>query len=355
MRIELAFDRFGDVERVILAPLLNLLGLARHDDLGEVFGFAVGLVALDPDFLDLLVEHVAHGAVNETAFGIDQRRGFGGQGLFDNLFPEFREIVIVALDLGLGALGAGGADDQALALRDVEFRDDGFKALAVGRVDDLARDAAAPGGVGHQHGIAPGEREIGGEGGALVATFFLDDLDQHDLPAADYFLDLVALGDRRAGRGGAGRAFAAGALAGLARFRGIFAAVFLALVLVAGFGVRFGFGLFAVLAVLVMIVIMVVTGMVMAAAVHFGGNAVGHVRAIIIVIGFDGGSGLFGGFAQQGFAVLSGQLVVIRVDLAEGEEAVAVAAILDKGRLERRLHPGHFGEIDVAAELFAAG
>ncbi|KCZ96385.1 ribonuclease E [Hyphomonas hirschiana VP5] len=79
----------------------------------------------------------------------------------------------------------------------------------------------------------------------------------------------------------------------------------------------------------------------------------GHVRAIIIV--FDGGGGLFSRFLQQQFAVSGGQLVIIGVNLAEGEKTVAVATILDKSRLERRLHTGHFGEIDVSAELFVAG
>ena len=79
----------------------------------------------------------------------------------------------------------------------------------------------------------------------------------------------------------------------------------------------------------------------------------GHVRAVIIV--FDGGGGLFGGFLEKQFAVSGGQLVIIGVDLAEGEEPMTVATILNKGRLERRLHPGHFCEIDVSAELFVAG
>jgi hypothetical protein len=79
--------------------------------------------------------------------------------------------------------------------------------------------------------------------------------------------------------------------------------------------------------------------------------------AVLMATEHSGGErrGFFGSFAQQRFTVLCGQLVVIRVDLAEGEEAVAVAAIFDKGGLERRLHPGDFGEVDVAAELFVAG
>jgi hypothetical protein len=49
------------------------------------------------------------------------------------------------------------------------------------------------GGVRHQHAIAAGERQVGGEGRALVAALFLDDLDQHHLAALDDFLDLVDL------------------------------------------------------------------------------------------------------------------------------------------------------------------
>ena len=46
-------------------------------------------------------------------------------------------------------------------------------------------------GVGHQHRIAAGERQIGGQRRALVAALFLDDLHQQDLAALDDFLDLV--------------------------------------------------------------------------------------------------------------------------------------------------------------------
>ncbi len=44
-------------------------------------------------------------------------------------------------------------------------------------------------------------------------------------------------------------------------------------------------------------------------------------------------------------------LVVVGMDLAEGEEAVPVAAVLDEGSLQRRLDPDHLREIDVPAKL----
>src|SRR5690606_25000550 len=68
------------------------------------------------------------------------------------------------------------------------------------RIGDLARDAAAMAAVRHQHRVAAGETEIGGERGALVAAFFLHDLDQQHLPALDYVLDLVATAQGHAAR-----------------------------------------------------------------------------------------------------------------------------------------------------------
>jgi len=43
------------------------------------------------------------------------------------------------------------------------------------------------------------------------------------------------------------------------------------------------------------------------------------------------------------------------VDFAEGQEAVAVAAIIDERRLERRFYAGDLGEIDIAFELLVLG
>jgi len=64
--------------------------------------------------------------------------------------------------------------------------------LAVGCVGDLAADAAAPRGIGHQDTVATRQRQIGGERRALVAALFLDDLHQQDLADFDDFLNLVA-------------------------------------------------------------------------------------------------------------------------------------------------------------------
>src|SRR3569623_406935 len=56
---------------------------------------------------------------------------------------------------------------------------------------------------------------------------------------------------------------------------------------------------------------------------------------------------------DQRLTVGDGDLVVIRMNFAEGEEAVAIAAVLDERGLERGLHARNLGEIDVAAKLLA--
>jgi hypothetical protein len=72
------------------------------------------------------------------------------------------------------------------------------------------------------------------------------------------------------------------------------------------------------------------------------------------VVGFFLGlavGALFG--LDQRLAIGDGDLVIIRMNFAEGEETVAVAAIFDERRLQRRFNARDLGEIDIAAKLFA--
>jgi hypothetical protein len=71
---------------------------------------------------------------------------------------------------------------------------------------------------------------------------------------------------------------------------------------------------------------------------------------------------LFFGFAMrpfvgldQGLTVGDRDLIIVRMDFAEGEEAVAIAAVFNEGGLKRRLYARDLGEIDIAAKLFALG
>jgi hypothetical protein len=58
---------------------------------------------------------------------------------------------------------------------------------------------------------------------------------------------------------------------------------------------------------------------------------------------------------DQRLTVGNRDLVIIGMDFAEGQEAVAIAAIFDEGGLKRRFDAGDLGEVDVAAQLLALG
>jgi len=92
---------------------------------------------------------------------------------------------------------------------------------------------------------------------------------------------------------------------------------------------------------------------VMAAA---AGTAVARTPAAgtVLVLFLGLAMGTFVGLDQR-LTVCDRDLVVVGMDFAEGEEAVAVAAIFDKGRLQRRFYPRDLGEVDVAAQLLALG
>ena len=69
-----------------------------------------------------------------------------------------------------------------------------------------------------------------------------------------------------------------------------------------------------------------------------------------VVVGFGVQALLLG---DQPFAVGDRDLIVVGMDFREGQEAVAVAAILHERRLQRRLDADDLGEIDVALEGLA--
>jgi hypothetical protein len=56
---------------------------------------------------------------------------------------------------------------------------------------------------------------------------------------------------------------------------------------------------------------------------------------------------------DQRLAIGDRNLIIVRMDFAEGQKAVAVAAIFDEGGLQRRLYARDLGEIDIAAQLLA--
>ena len=93
----------------------------------------------------------------------------GGGGFFDGL-PQLQQVVEIPLQFFHAAADAGGAGDQAHAARHFEFGHRRFKFGALVAFD-AAGDAAAARVVGHQHQIAAGQRDKGGERRAFVAAF----------------------------------------------------------------------------------------------------------------------------------------------------------------------------------------
>jgi len=78
--------------------------------------------------------------------------------------------------------------------------------------------------------------------------------------------------------------------------------------------------------------------------------SVGTVFALFLGLAM----GAFVGLDQR-LTVGNRDLVVVGMDFAEGQETVAVAAILDERRLQRRFYARDLGEIDIAAKLLALG
>ena len=320
---------------------------------------AVTFLALDHHFFDVAVIDVADGALDQVAVRVDQRRRCGTQRLFAQFVPQAGKIIEVALDLGLGALQPGGAHDAAHRARKLHFRDDRLQALAVRCRIDLAADAAAMAGIGHEHAVTASQAEVSGQRRALVAALFLDDLDEQHLAAMDHILDLVAaaqshaLGAQfvsflRTARRLALTAATTAAPAPAFVFRGVFFVFVETLFDIAGFDdgnfVLFGsvdFGQAAIVIIIVAVVIAVIFVVVL----------------IVAIVGAQGGLflGVSGFFSQQSLTVFLGDLVVIRVNFAEREKPVTIAAKVNESCLERRLHAGHLRQVDIAFQLLAVG
>jgi hypothetical protein len=84
--------------------------------------------------------------------------------------------------------------------------------------------------------------------------------------------------------------------------------------------------------------------------------AVARTTAVGAILGFFLGLAM-GAFVRldQRLAIGDRNLIIVRMDFAEGQKAVTVAAIFDEGGLQRRLDARDLGEIDVAAQLLALG
>ena len=82
-----------------------------------------------------------------------------------------------------------------------------------------------------------------------------------------------------------------------------------------------------------------------------------RVEVLFVLASAQGGFFLRVGllFGEQRFAIGLGNLIIVGMDFAEGEEAVTVAAEVDESRLERGFYTGNLGEVDIALDLLVFG
>ena len=156
-----------------------------------------GLLAVDRDVVDVARVDVADRALDQAGFFVDQRGGDGLQRVLADVVPQPQQILAVALDFRLRPLRAGGADDHAHPLGDVELDHDLLQPAAIGGGGDFPGNAAAARRVRHQHREPAGERKIRGQRRAFGSALLLHHLDQQDLAAMDDFLDVVVAQEAR--------------------------------------------------------------------------------------------------------------------------------------------------------------
>ena len=91
----------------------------------------MGGIAGDDDLVDVLGVEVADGPLDEVAFLVDEAGRGRLQRHVAHAFPQAQQVLVVALDLLLGARRARGADDEAHALGHLELVGDGLQPLAI--------------------------------------------------------------------------------------------------------------------------------------------------------------------------------------------------------------------------------
>ena len=188
---DLAFDLEAVEQRHGVLVELELAQVVRHHLLHEFAGRLEDFLAVDQDFADIVAQVVAQGADDDVAFLVDQerRRALLGGALDDA--PQLQQVVEVPLQFFAAAADAGGAHDQAHALGDVQGGHGITHQVAIFAFD-APRDAAGARVVGHQHQVATGQADEGGQRGALVAALFLFDLDDDFLAFVQGILDIEA-------------------------------------------------------------------------------------------------------------------------------------------------------------------
>src|SRR5450830_1286723 len=189
--LDLAFDLETVEQRNAVFVQLDLAGVLRHHLADEGQGFVLGFNAVDQHFADVLAQVIADGADDHVAFLVDQeRRGAIQRGFFDS-GPQLQQVVEVPLHFFAAAAQAGSANDQPhVGWRNQAVQ--GFTQFVALFTFDATGNAAGTWVVRHQHQVTTGQADEGGQGRALVATFFFFYLNDDFLAFAQDVLDVHA-------------------------------------------------------------------------------------------------------------------------------------------------------------------
>ena len=182
------FDLEAAEQRRVVAVALDAVAVLRHHVAHELVSLLVDVVGVDQDLADVTIEVVADRADHQARFLVDQERALAALGGAVDRGPQLEQVVQVPLQLGCVAADAGGARDDAHAVGVFELVQRLLEFLAVFTLD-AAADATTTRVVGHQHHVTAGQADEGGQGRALVAAFFLFDLDEQFLAFLDHVVD----------------------------------------------------------------------------------------------------------------------------------------------------------------------
>ena len=191
-RLDLVLDLEAAEQRRVVTVALHAICRLRHHVVHELLRLIVDVVGVDQDLADVGGEVVADRADHQRRLLVDQERTLARLRSAVDGGPQLEHVVQVPLQLGGRAADARGAGDQAHALGVFQLLEVLLQLFAVFTLD-AAADATAARVVGHQHQVAAGQRDEGGECGALVAALFLFHLNQQFLAFLDDLVDAGVL------------------------------------------------------------------------------------------------------------------------------------------------------------------
>ena len=169
---DLVFNLEAGEQRHVVAVALDAIDVARHHRVHEGTGLLIDLIGVDQDFTDVRLEVIANGADHQATFEVDQEGAvllLGGA--FDGP-PQLQQIVQIPLQFFSLSADGCSAGDQAHAAGNFQLIHDLAQFGALVTVD-TAGNTATTRVVRHQNEVTAGQGNVGGQGGALVATFVL--------------------------------------------------------------------------------------------------------------------------------------------------------------------------------------